>query len=84
MKKVFRIIVLVALFLVPQSNLFHAASYANGERLDWNRKMKEGRSIYYWLAPDNDYTVSIPQTAQKLMYPGYNQSNPMNLTQTSV
>lgn len=78
------VLITLVLFLCPNANVAHAATYANGERLDWNRKMTEGRSIYYWLAPGNDYTVSIPQAAQKLMYPGYDQYNPMNLTQTSV
>lgn len=68
MKKGFCMIVLITLvlFLCPNANVAHAATYANGERLDWNRKMTEGRSIYYWLAPGNDYTVSIPQAAQNM------------------
>ena len=73
------IIAFIALF--PMSHV--GAATVNGERIDWNRKMTQGVNINYRIASGVEYTVSIPNAAQMLMYPGGGLSNNLVLSQTT-
>ncbi|MGM0867544.1 MAG: hypothetical protein ACQEWF_23105 [Bacillota bacterium] len=56
---------------------------ASAEDIDWNKKLYQGRDISYWIAPGNEYTVSIPSAVTKLMYPS-GMTNPIILNKTTV
>ncbi len=74
--------VLLSLFVIlPFTNV--DALTLNGERIDWYMKMTGGKDIAYWIDPNCEYTVSIPNAVQKLMYPD-GLSNPLILSYTDV
>ena len=73
----------VAGLLVFASGTPAGAVNVNGERIDWLKKMATGQNIGYWIAPGNEYTTSIPNAVQKIMYPS-GMSNPMVLWKTTV
>lgn len=83
MKKIPKSIIVVLSLCIILSSTAYAYTYINGERIDWKRKMTDGRSIYYWIAPTCEYTVSVPAATQLLMYPNNGLSNPMNLYSTN-
>lgn len=85
-------IVLLSVFIMfPFANV--SALVFNGERIDWYKKMTGGKDIAYWIDSNCEYTVSIPNAVQKLMYPdglsnplvlsytGYNQNSKMDFYQ---
>lgn len=76
-------VIVLSFTIIPVTRI-RATTYVYGEQLDWVKSMTEGRNINYWIAPGNDYTVSIPAAVQTLMYPGGSQYNPLNLYRTNV
>lgn len=75
--------IFVSLIILSQTKIDASAMWSNGERVGWYNKMTDGRSIYYWIDPSNEYTVSIPAAVYKLMYPSSGLVNNNVLTMTT-
>lgn len=58
------------------------ASATTNTDIDYNKKMINGRDVAYYVAPGTEYTVSIPNAAQKLMYPS-GMTNNLVLSKTT-
>lgn len=57
------LLLLVTMFAMPIN-----AATTNGERIDWGAKMTSGRSINYYIYPSVEYTNTIPNAVNKLVY----------------
>lgn len=71
-------------FILVTFLFWTSISEASAESLAWSKSLTQGRDISYWIAPGNEYTVSIPRAVQKLMYPGNGMSNCLVLSRTTV
>lgn len=72
---------LVALSLIS-FNLLSLSATTNTD-IDYNNRLTQGTDIYYWISPTCEYTNSIPNAAQKLMYPPSSVgTNPLILNRT--
>lgn len=62
-----------------------SATNVNGERIDWNNKitMAANKNVAYMIHDGCEYTVSIPNAVNKLMYPS-GMTNPLILYQTTT
>jgi hypothetical protein len=83
-KKLLLSLILVTLFWTSLLSTASAAELPwNDEDRDYDNKLYSGKEINYWIDPGNEYTASIPNAVQKLMYPS-SGSNPLVLTRTTV
>ncbi|MCR4925689.1 MAG: hypothetical protein K5917_05305, partial [Clostridiales bacterium] len=51
--------------------------------IDYNNKLTIGKNIAYWISPSCEYTTSIPNAKNRIMYPS-GMSNPIILWKTNV
>lgn len=78
MKK--RLLSFIVCFSLSISNTIIANATTNTD-IDWNKKLIDGRNIAYMINSGVEYTVSIPNALNKLMYPsGLSNNLVLNIT----
>ncbi len=93
MKKVLSFTFIIVTFLIlsdysmRQFNAEEVSTYATctGSDITFNKRMYSGANIKYWISSSNEYVVSIPNAANKLMYPPSSVgTNPLYLSKTTT
>lgn len=80
-KKIFSL-VFSAIIILMLTSFSSVAATANKD-IDYERRLTIGKNIAFWISPDCEYTVSIPNAKNRLMYPP-GMKNPNILWQTQV
>lgn len=75
------IILLFSICIILFSNITNVSATTNTD-IDWNNKMVAGRNIAYTIRPGVEYTKSIPNAVNKLVYPS-GMSNNLTLNPTN-
>jgi len=77
-----RIILTLIFFSLFLGGLFIPTN-ATTEDIDWNNKMTNGKTICYYISTSCEYTVTIPNAVNKLVYP-LGMWNPLMLYRTTI
>lgn len=80
LKRMFVLLCSLCFLFITTSTLVFATTNTD---IDFNGKLSQGRDVYYWVSPSNEYISSIPSAVSKLRYPS-GMYNPIVLNKTSV